>query len=96
MIIEASEITIDESSMTGETHPIKKNTIEKCVKVKEEIDREGRVLGEQDRLVLILNIKDLKFHPLLFYLELEYLKEKVYSLSVLLEIYLVLVKLELL
>lgn len=27
IIIEASELTVDESSMTGETNPLKKNTI---------------------------------------------------------------------
>lgn len=34
VIVEASDILIDESSMTGETHHIKKGTIESCLKKK--------------------------------------------------------------
>ena len=46
MLIEASEIKIDESSMTGETRSIKKDTIEKCLLRKREILADGTILGE--------------------------------------------------
>lgn len=41
MLIEASEIKMDESSMTGETGSIKKDTIEKCLFRKREILADG-------------------------------------------------------
>ena len=31
IVISASELTTDESSMTGETDPLKKNTIDACI-----------------------------------------------------------------
>lgn len=37
LLLEANEITTDESAMTGETDPIKKNTYEKCLKISQEI-----------------------------------------------------------
>ena len=36
-VIEANELVADESAMTGETKPIKKNTLEKCIQKKNEI-----------------------------------------------------------
>ncbi len=38
IIIEANSVQIDESSLTGETQPMKKNTIEYCWKKKQESD----------------------------------------------------------
>lgn len=46
VIIDASEVKMDESSMTGETHSIKKDTIIKCVKRKQELESEGMQFGE--------------------------------------------------
>lgn len=34
LVIEANEITTDESAMTGEAHHIKKNTVTACLKRK--------------------------------------------------------------
>ena len=41
ILIQANEITTDESAMTGETNPIKKNTIFGCVEKMEEIVESG-------------------------------------------------------
>jgi magnesium-transporting ATPase (P-type) len=40
---------MDESSMTGETNSIKKMTIDKCLEVKRELEKDGKEFGEQDR-----------------------------------------------
>jgi P-type E1-E2 ATPase len=40
-IIEAAEITVDESAMTGETDPIKKNTLSESIKRRDQIVEEG-------------------------------------------------------
>ncbi|CAD8132398.1 unnamed protein product [Paramecium pentaurelia] len=49
ILLEASDVKIDESSMTGETHSITKGTINQCQKQKQELNDEGVQLGEQDR-----------------------------------------------
>jgi len=36
-VIEASEITTDESAMTGETDPIKKNVLDFCLNKRDQI-----------------------------------------------------------
>ena len=36
-LIEANQLKSDESAMTGETKPIKKNTLEKCIEKKNDI-----------------------------------------------------------
>lgn len=46
VIIEGSEIRMDESSMTGETHSIKKDTIEHCLRRKRELEAEGMEFNE--------------------------------------------------
>lgn len=40
-VLEAAELTTDESAMTGETDPIKKNILEKCIQKRDEIIAEG-------------------------------------------------------
>lgn len=40
-IVEAAEISVDESAMTGEAEPIKKNILSKCIKKRDEILEEG-------------------------------------------------------
>jgi P-type E1-E2 ATPase len=40
-LIEANEITTDESAMTGETDPVHKNTYDKCKKKADEIVENG-------------------------------------------------------
>lgn len=40
-LLEANEISTDESAMTGETDPVHKNTLERCVKKYEEIIANG-------------------------------------------------------
>ena len=39
ILIEANEIKADESAMTGETKPIKKNTLEMCIKKKNSVKK---------------------------------------------------------
>lgn len=39
--LEASDLTMDESAMTGETDPIKKNNILKCIETRNRIIHEG-------------------------------------------------------
>lgn len=41
ILIEASEVTTDESAMTGEIDPIKKNILKFCIKKKVEIEKNG-------------------------------------------------------
>ena len=41
VVLEASELTSDESAMTGETDPIKKDNIENCILRRNEIRNEG-------------------------------------------------------
>ena len=41
-VLEAHGLSADESAMTGETDPIKKNTLHECLKIKGEIEEEGR------------------------------------------------------
>ena len=41
LVLQASEVTTDESAMTGETDPLKKNTIAACVQKRNEIRSEG-------------------------------------------------------
>ena len=41
LVLQASEVTTDESAMTGETDPLKKNTIAACIKKRNEIRSEG-------------------------------------------------------
>lgn len=41
ILIEASEVTTDESAMTGEIDPIKKNILKICIKKKEEVEKNG-------------------------------------------------------
>ncbi|CAD8143054.1 unnamed protein product [Paramecium octaurelia] len=49
VLLEASDVKVDESSMTGETHSITKGTINQCQMQKQELQAEGVQLGEQDR-----------------------------------------------
>lgn len=37
ILLEAVEITTDESAMTGETNPMKKNVLSECLKVKNDV-----------------------------------------------------------
>ena len=41
MVIEASELTADESAMTGETDPVKKNILSYCIEKRNSIIEEG-------------------------------------------------------
>ena len=41
-VIEANQLVADESAMTGETKPIKKNTLEKCIEKKKQIIAENK------------------------------------------------------
>ena len=41
ILIEASQITTDESAMTGESDPIKKNTLSFCLKKKQQLEKQG-------------------------------------------------------
>lgn len=41
VVLEAAELTSDESAMTGETDPIKKNTLYNCVEIRDKIIAEG-------------------------------------------------------
>ncbi len=41
ILLEANEISTDESAMTGESDPIKKNTFQYCMKKKELVDSNG-------------------------------------------------------
>jgi magnesium-transporting ATPase (P-type) len=41
ILLEANEITIDESAMTGEGDPITKNTLDVCIKRKEYLEKNG-------------------------------------------------------
>lgn len=41
LIIEASEVTVDESAMTGETNPIKKKPLRQCIEEKNRIINDG-------------------------------------------------------
>ena len=41
-LIQANEVTIDESAMTGEGDPIKKNALAACIKKRVQIDHDGR------------------------------------------------------
>ncbi|CAD8172417.1 unnamed protein product [Paramecium octaurelia] len=52
ILIEASEIKMDESSMTGETNSIKKGTIQQCLLKKDELISEGAEFGEKDRFLI--------------------------------------------
>ncbi|CAK60405.1 unnamed protein product (macronuclear) [Paramecium tetraurelia] len=49
VLLDASDVKVDESSMTGETHSITKGTINQCLKQKQELQDEGVQFGEQDR-----------------------------------------------
>ena len=40
-IIEASDVTTDESAMTGETEPVKKKNLESCILRRDKILAEG-------------------------------------------------------
>ena len=40
-LIEASDVSCDESAMTGETDPIKKNTLRQCMVKRDDMIREG-------------------------------------------------------
>lgn len=40
-VIQASELSSDESAMTGETDPIKKGTMEQCMQVRDKLQEEG-------------------------------------------------------
>ena len=42
IVIEANELVADESAMTGETKPIKKNTLPRCIEKKNELIQNGR------------------------------------------------------
>ena len=45
VVIEAAELSADESAMTGETDPIKKNVLQVCIEKRNAIIEEGgRVL----------------------------------------------------
>lgn len=37
ILIESNELTVDESAMTGETDPLNKNIILKCIEIKEKL-----------------------------------------------------------
>lgn len=41
ILIEASQVTTDESAMTGESDPIKKNTLAICLKKKQHLEQQG-------------------------------------------------------
>ena len=41
ILLEANEITTDESAMTGETEPIKKNLLKHCLKKKSALEKSG-------------------------------------------------------
>lgn len=41
LVLQASELTCDESAMTGETEPLKKNTLSVCIKKRDELIQEG-------------------------------------------------------
>ena len=40
-VIEAAELTADESAMTGETDPVKKNTLTNCVERRDQLINDG-------------------------------------------------------
>ena len=44
-VIEASDITTDESAMTGETEPVKKHLLEYCIIKRDQIINEGTKNG---------------------------------------------------
>lgn len=41
IVIDASDLTTDESAMTGETDPMKKNLLADCIKKRDEIISQG-------------------------------------------------------
>lgn len=41
ILLEANEITTDESAMTGETDPLHKNTFQYCLKKKADVEASG-------------------------------------------------------
>jgi P-type E1-E2 ATPase len=41
LLIESNEITSDESAMTGESDPVKKNILKFCLKKKEQVEKNG-------------------------------------------------------
>ena len=41
LVLEASELSTDESAMTGETDPVKKDILENCMSKRDEIKKEG-------------------------------------------------------
>lgn len=41
LVLEASDLTADESAMTGETDPIKKNVLSACVEKRNQLREEG-------------------------------------------------------
>lgn len=41
IVLEASELTSDESAMTGETDPIKKNVLSVCLEKRNQLKEEG-------------------------------------------------------
>jgi magnesium-transporting ATPase (P-type) len=49
ILLEANEITTDESAMTGETDPINKNIIEICLKKKHDLEIIGGKKGEHEK-----------------------------------------------
>jgi len=41
LVLEASDLTADESAMTGETDPIKKNVLSACIEKRNQLREEG-------------------------------------------------------
>ena len=44
LVIDASELYLDESAMTGETNPIKKNSLKECINYRNQVMAEGKKL----------------------------------------------------
>ena len=49
LLLDANEITTDESAMTGETEPIHKNILKGCLRKRDEIHRDKDKHGESDK-----------------------------------------------
>jgi P-type E1-E2 ATPase len=41
ILLRGSEVTCDESAMTGETDPLKKNTVAQCIEMRNQIIADG-------------------------------------------------------
>ena len=41
IVLQASELSTDESAMTGETDPVKKDILANCIAKRDEVKREG-------------------------------------------------------